>query len=159
MKNFIALASLFIFGLSHTINAQSTDEKVDGKPIKIKKCSCSQEYNESKCGNAIDANLKTDWNAGGFAPQTINLELKKTRTITEIRWSNQMNPNGEVSFEFKFYNKSKELITTINKNYNSIDAQTTTTLFNVENVKTIEITITKSPSWIAVYEIIPYGKK
>lgn len=159
MKNLTTLSVIFILGLSFTLHAQSSNEKADEKPLKIKKCSCSQEYNEFKCSNAIDGNLKTDWNAGGFGPQTINLELVKKRTVTEIKWVNQMNPNGEVSFEFKFYNKSNELITTVKKKYDCINAQTTSTSFNVENVKSIVITILDSPSWIAVYEITAYGKK
>jgi len=123
--------------------------------LDIEKCDCSKSYNEAdcKCSNAIDGNNATAWNSGAGAPQWIKLTLSIAHDIKKITWVNAIQPNGEVSMEFKFFNEGGELISTENKTFDCVSHETNTASVNIPGVKIVKVTIKKSPSWIALYDI------
>jgi len=55
--------------------------------------------------------------------------------------------------EFKFFNEDGEMIRSVNKTFDCESGAVNTASVNVADVKIVKITITKSPSWIAMKEI------
>jgi len=121
--------------------------------LSIEKCVCSGKYPDA-CKNAVDGNNSSIWNSGDYAPQWIKLTLDVPHSITKITWINEITPNGEVSMEFKFYNEDGELISTKNKTFDCENGQTNNATFtDLVKVKVVKVTVTKSPSWVALREI------
>jgi len=142
------------------VSASPTENKQAGNqgPLKITECSCSQQYKpEKKCENAVDGNVETEWIAGGFAPQWIKLTLNGSHSISKIIWFNNMSPEGQVSMDFSFYNEYGNLVSTKSESFYAKNGQTNSATFiDLNGIRQIKITVTKSPSWVSFKEIYIY---
>ncbi|MCX6285132.1 MAG: SUMF1/EgtB/PvdO family nonheme iron enzyme [Bacteroidetes bacterium] len=130
-------------------------ETVPMESFYISSCSCSQQYkSEKKCENAVDGNVETEWIAGGFAPQWIKLTLNGSHSISKISWVNNMSPEGQVSMDFSFYDEYGNLVSTKTETYYAKNGQTNSATFSdLNNIRQIKVTVTKSPSWVSFKEI------
>lgn len=112
----------------------------------------------SSKGALIDGSLNTSWNAGGFPPQWIKINLGKKYNISAVNLNIGQNPNGVTRHKIEFskddvsYREAGELYSyTVNHEnlfYYFVNA--------VEDVQWIKITTIESPSWVAWREIEVY---
>lgn len=108
--------------------------------------------------NAVNGSDATGWNAGGTAPQWIELDLKSARTVTGIRIATMHTPAGSATYQIyagPTANPST-LVTTVSQMINPGDVLTVTFASPVANTRYLRIVATSSVSWIGFNELTPY---
>lgn len=134
--------------------------------MKITNVEVSGEYAGYPKGNAVDGNINTWWNSGGFAPQSIEIDLDKPVEELYLRWMPQMTPTtGVVKVEYLLINKdSHQICPPIPHQYDCQIARWVEQHLTVpphrrqpeipdNKISRIHINFIASPSWIALREI------
>jgi len=126
-----------------------------------KRASASNTHNTTSTSNLVDGNYNTPWNAGASATQWISIDLQDNYTISSIKLIPCQSPAGNTTHEI--------LVTSDNNSWNSIDKFTVYSSDKspierkfstpINNVKSIKVITSQSPSWIAWFEIEIYGSK
>lgn len=105
---------------------------------------------------AVDGDLNTAWNSGGFAPAWINLTVFSGWRIEGIRLTPAQTPSGRTKHRIMFYMdgywQEVAVIDEITSDRKTIEINFQTPKTNVTNIK---IETLNSPSWVAWYEIEP----
>ncbi len=113
--------------------------------------SASASYQNTSPSNTIDANPASVWNAGGSAPQWIELDLGAPQTIAALSLSVVQDPAGNTVHDI--YAGSTPNPTTLVKEIASFttDGQVLTPTFSpaLTNVRYVRIVTTQSPSRVA----------
>ncbi len=109
----------------------------------------SSFFAASTPANAIDGDNTTVWNSGTFAPATITIDLGETIAISQITGLVEQTPNGNVRHDVFLDNILS---------FSWTGFSTTGLLFVHDFItpvaaRTIRITTTDSPSWVAWREI------
>nr|MBP9686469.1 hypothetical protein [Candidatus Doudnabacteria bacterium] len=108
--------------------------------------------------NVIDGRTDTMWNSGGYAPQSITLDLGNYYSVSTVRFNVQKTPAGGATHRIvaspcansgAFSQQFTELAT--NGQWHDVQ----TTFGGVVRYVTVETTV--SPSWVAWNEIEVYG--
>ncbi len=107
---------------------------------------------------AIDGNVHTMWNSGGFAPQTITLDLGNYYTVSSVRFNVQKTPAGTASHTITAgpCSQAYSYTQSFSENGKSGEWQEVSTIFGGA-VRYVTISTTASPSWVAWAEIEAYG--
>ena len=109
--------------------------------------------------NITDGNTETFWNAGGYAPQWVQIDLQNNYNISSIRLNPEITPSGRtvqkisVSEDLKVWKEIDNFTENntasgrvISRNYN-----------NLLNIRGIKVETTLSPSYVAWREIEVFG--
>lgn len=108
---------------------------------------------------AIDGSLGTNWSAGDFAPQWIEINLGATYSISKIKLNPSQSPNGVTTHEIYMGTSPNPttLVATITQfTQNQVWFEQTFTP-KTASVQYVRVRTTSSPSWISWYEIELYG--
>jgi RHS repeat-associated protein len=119
----------------------------------------SNSYPGAPPAQAIDGNLGTMWNSGGFAPQWIQLDLGQPATISQIRLNVAQLPDGQTTHEIYGGTdpQALTLIRTLSGFTQSGQWLEPTFAPAINNIRYLKILTTASPSWVAWNEIEVYG--
>ena len=105
---------------------------------------------------AVDGDLNTAWNSGGYAPAWINLTVYSGWRIEGIKLTPAQTPSGRTKHRIMFYMdghwQEVAVIDEVTSDRKAIEIKFQTPKTNVTNIK-VETLI--SPSWVAWYEIEP----
>ena len=140
---------IFCLFLNRT-NAQC-DNVAIGKPV-----TGSGIYLSNVPANAINGSCSDGWNSGGFAVQTLEIDLLATYTINNINIMFDMVPNGNVNHEILI---SQDMLTWTTADVISgffITGQLIEKCYSsapLNNVRGVRIQSNASPSWIAIREL------
>ena len=143
---------IFCLFLNRT-NAQC-DNVAIGKPV-----TGSGIYLSNVPANAINGSCSDGWNSGGFAVQTLEIDLLATYTINNINIMFDMVPNGNVNHEILI---SQDMLTWTTADVISgffITGQLIEKCYSsapLNNVRGVRIQSNASPSWIAIRELGVY---
>jgi len=108
---------------------------------------------------AVDGNDATAWNAGGFAPHWVELDLKSARTISGMRMATNHFPDGAATIEIYAGASANPatLVQTISQTIVSGDIINVTFSAPVANVRYIRVRTTiDASSWVGWAELTPY---
>ena len=146
MKTINLLLMLFLFNLI------ATAQKVIsiGKPA-----FASQTHSTTKVSSIFDNNFGTAWNAGSSAPQWVSVDLQSSFTVKSIKLLPCQSPNGNVTHQIFISNDMQNwnLVDEINVYSKNNEWITHTFSTSLKNVRGVKVKTTKSPSWIAFFEI------
>ena len=151
-KTELLLFIIFCLFLNRT-NAQC-DNVAIGKPV-----TGSGIYLSNVPANAINGSCSDGWNSGGFAVQTLEIDLLATYTINNINIMFDMAPNGNVNHEILI---SQDMLTWTTADVISgffITGQLIEKCYSsapLNNVRGVRIQSNASPSWIAIRELGVY---
>lgn len=108
--------------------------------------------------NAVDGNDAVAWNAGEFAPQWVEIDMMRARTVSGIRMATNTFPAGNAEFEIYggATTNPSNLIDTINVYSEPGDIYNITFSSPVPGVRYIRVLMTTSPSWVGWSELTPY---
>ena len=117
----------------------------------------SAELAGNEASKAIDTNLGTFWNAGGFPTQWIEVDMKRTRTVSGIQL---------VSAHFPAGNETVNIYAGSTPNPTTLVYTTTTSVLSgdvwnvvfsspVVGARYIRVESTASNSWVGWYELTP----
>ncbi len=115
-------------------------------------------YDKSYINDGI---YKTDWNAGDFAPQWVELQLENPIEIYKIDLFVAMYPKGYAQHNIwvrKSGSDDYELLQEIKRELDYDEHISLTFENTVNDVESVKIETVKSPSWIGWYEIEIYEK-
>jgi hypothetical protein len=103
--------------------------------------------------NATDGDLKTQWSAGGPAPQWIQLDLGQDTPVSKVRLNVSQTPAGETVHEV-YGGATPDQMKLMGKlENNTQDNQWLELNFPASNFRYLKIVTVKSPSWVAWREI------
>jgi len=118
----------------------------------------SATYNSSTA-NVYDGNYSTGWSSGGYAPQWILLDLGRSCSLSKLRLLVDQTPSGttrhrvyggpssgSLALLYEFYGYTSK------GQWLEWTPQTP-----ISNVRYIKVETVQSPSWVAWFEIEPYG--
>ncbi|MHB8792726.1 MAG: discoidin domain-containing protein, partial [Thermoleophilia bacterium] len=109
---------------------------------------------------AVDGNLGTRWNSGGFAPQSITLNLGKPQTVSTIRMLTNQSTNGTTDNRIYVKKNASDAYTHV-KSFKMVTFDNNWITYvpglPLNDVQYIKISSIESPSWIAWREIEAYG--
>ena len=151
-KTELLLFIIFCLFLNRT-NAQCDNVAID-KPV-----TGSGIYLSNVPANAINGSCSDGWNSGGFAVQTLEIDLLATYTINNINIMFDMVPNGNVNHEILI---SQDMLTWTTADVISgffITGQLIEKCYSsapLNNVRGVRIQSNASPSWIAIRELGVY---
>jgi len=124
-----------------------------GKPA-----TASGQYTSNIAANAVDGDTGTLWNAGGYAPQWIYVDLGAVMPISQVKvLAGTGSPAGTTAYDIQVTNDLSSAWSTIES-----DANASTTDFTTTPVSTsaryvrIYIKSHSGGSWIALYELQVY---
>ena len=143
---------LFIFSCSNVCISQCTNVAL-GKPA-----TASNTWNSSHpAGLAFNGDCGSDWNAGAYATQWIQVDLQGTYTINNINLIVARFPNGNCTdIIYTAPNISGPWTQVDIITGNSVTGQRFERCYSsapLTNVGAVKVATTSSPSWIAWYEI------
>jgi len=107
-----------------------------------------------EAARAGDGSSCTVWNAQGFAPQSVTLDMGTPTRIDVIALVPEMSPDGSVSHEVAFSDDGRAFSTG-----HRVEApmrngeQVELVLPRPEKARFVRVTTTKSPSWVAWREV------
>jgi len=143
------IITLFIFMLSiQSIFSQTN--------ISVNKTSTASGGNDSS--GAFDGDLNTAWNAVGYAPAWISVDLGSISTVNNIVFNVSQSPDGDTTHyvyssidginwqqvdNFNFYTTNHQEFT---RNYT-----------NLNGIRYLKVLTSSSPSWVSWYEISVFG--
>ncbi|MDF1697022.1 MAG: discoidin domain-containing protein [Saprospiraceae bacterium] len=105
---------------------------------------------------AFDHNIETIWNAAGFAPQWIEVDLGVSHIVDSIRLITSQAPDGVTTT--KVYQDYGNWVVLEDTTLYTTDYDTITFYYpNAITTDGIKVEITSSPSWIAWREIEVFG--
>lgn len=149
---FTLIIVLFLSNI-YFMNAQCTNVAL-GKSV-----TASNSLSGNEAMYAVDGSCSQIWNAGNYAPQSLDIDLGTTYTINNINIMFEMTPNGNVNYEI--------LTSPDMASWNVVDVVTGfyTTGQLVErcysnapltNVRGVRVSALTSPSWIAIRDMGVY---
>lgn len=107
---------------------------------------------------AVDGNDATAWNAGGFPPQWVELDLKSARTVSGLRMASNHFPDGAATIEI--YGGAaaspSALVHSFTQTITSGDVLNITFSSPASNVRYLRIKTTADSSWTGWSELTPY---
>lgn len=139
-----------------------------GDPSKIQPVAitASNSYSGSSPCNVIDGDTHTAWNAGGFAPQWIQLDLGRLMPVRNIRLNTLQSPSGTNTVHAIMVGTDPAKLQTVTiLDSNTYDGQWldvssegfSTPYTGGGNIRYIRIYTQSSASWIGWREIEVYG--
>jgi len=132
------------------------DNLAYGKPVMA-----SRSLPENPPQNAVDDNADTSWIAGAGAVQWIQVDLKGSYRLTEIRLLVSQYPNGDTIHRIQIRSSSNAAYQTVHDfkgSTNDNDWLVFKPDIPLENVNQIRIQTLIGPSWVAWKEIQVYGE-
>ncbi|MBI1764137.1 MAG: discoidin domain-containing protein [Acidobacteria bacterium] len=104
---------------------------------------------------AADGNAATAWNAGGFAPQWIQLDLGRNRLVSRINLTVAQNPAGQTSHVLEGRLAGATVWTNITTltSFTQNGQQLSYALPIARTFRFLRVRTTLSPSWVAWHEI------
>lgn len=124
--------------------------------ISVNKTSTASGGNDSS--GAFDGDLNTAWNAVGYAPAWISVDLGSISTVNNIVFNVSQSPDGDTTHyvyssidginwqqvdNFNFYTTNHQEFT---RNYT-----------NLNGIRYLKVLTSSSPSWVSWYEISVFG--
>ena len=118
----------------------------------------SATYQSNTATLAVDGDYNTLWNSGNYAPQWIEIDLGKGSTVVGLRLLTAQLPVGDTTHVVLFSNDGDVIAERTFSGYTETE-QWLEAWFEApfNGVKTLRVTTTASPSWVAWYEIEVYG--
>jgi len=118
----------------------------------------SATYQSYTATMAVDGDYNTLWNAGAHPPQWIEIDLGKWSTVVGFRLLTAQSPVGETT-HVVFFSDDGDVIAESTFSGYTENKQWLEAWFDalLHGVKTLRVTTTVSPSWVAWYEIEVYG--
>lgn len=130
--------------LNKPVTAGSSDGRADGAPAL-----------------AVDGNPGTRWNAGGYAPKWIRVDLGSNYSINKVRLSAEGLPAGVVSYDIQGSLDGSSYTTIVSGSSNSSSSSSSTWgehTFNPTNVRYVRINCKDwAGSWVAIREVEVYS--
>jgi hypothetical protein len=104
---------------------------------------------------AVDGDLGTLWNSGGFARQWIEIDLGAEYNIQEIRLTTSQYPEGTTTHRILGRSGTGEFHELTAFDGNTVDGQTLifTSIQSLQAIQFIRVETISSPSWVAWREI------
>lgn len=106
--------------------------------------------------NATDGDIKTQWGAGGPAPQWIQLDLGEESSISKVRLNPNQTPTGPTTHQVYGGPTPDQLTLLGTLDGVTQDSQWLELAIPANNVRYLKIATVKSPSWVAWREIEIY---
>jgi hypothetical protein len=153
MKKCLLFLSFILVCCYTTVLAQCNNVAL-GKPV-----TASGIYLSNIPANAVNGSCGDGWNSGGFATQSIDIDLISTYTINNINIMFDMSPNGTVNHQIL---TSPDMVTwtvadVITGYY--VTGQLIERCYSsspLTNVRGVRVNSLSSPSWIAIREMGVY---
>ncbi|MCV6622749.1 MAG: discoidin domain-containing protein [Cellvibrionaceae bacterium] len=143
---FILLCSVFVSSFSDAASY-----------IRPVSASASSSYGSGTPSKAIDGNASTTWNAGGSATRWITVDLGAQYQISYVRMRVNQHPSGQTTHRVYAGASSSGMSYVTQLSGNTSSGQWLTASGNYGTVRYIKVETTQSPSWVAWFEIQPYG--
>ncbi len=107
----------------------------------------------------IDGNLNSNWSAGDYAPQWIEIDLGQNYSISKIRLNPSQSPAGNTIHQVYMGSQPQPglLVTTLNQFTQDHQFFEQTFSPTIGLVRYVKVLTTSSPSWISWFEIELYG--
>jgi hypothetical protein len=99
-----------------------------------------------------DANVETAWNAGGYAPQSVDLDIGRRTTLHRIRLTVQQSPSGTTTHVIYGGPNPNPTTMIASTTQYTVDRQVLDFTGSFD-VRYLRIATTSSPSWVAWREI------
>ena len=130
---------------------------VPGAKLAVAAATASNSTPDTTPALATDGNPNTAWNAGGFAPQWLQLDLGQATTITRVRLRVAQSPAGTTVHQVwgGATTGSLGLLGTLAGT--TQDGQWIELSAPAVNVRYVKVLTTQSPSWVAWSEVEVYG--
>jgi RHS repeat-associated protein len=107
---------------------------------------------------AIDGNLSTLWNSGGFPSQSITIDLVQLSTVSKVRLLIAQSPNGSTTQELYGGDTTSNLSLLGTLSGSTVNGQWLEFDPNTSNIRYLKVLTTSTPSsWVAWSEIEVYG--
>lgn len=113
----------------------------------------STTYGTSGASRAADGDLGTSWNAGGFAPRWILLDLGQLSAVSKVRLNVSQSPDGNTTHQIYGGPKADNMILLGTLNGFTEDGQWLELLTQASNVRYLRVKTVASPSWVGWREI------
>jgi gliding motility-associated-like protein len=151
LRFWVALSIIF---LCSSVSMAQCDNVALGKAV-----TASASLPGAPSQNAVDGDCSQIWNAGNYAPQSLDIDLGVAYTINNINIMFEMSPNGNVNYEIL---TSPDMVT-----WNVVDVITgfyvTGQLVErcyssapLTGVRGVRVSALASPSWIAIRDMGVY---
>lgn len=115
----------------------------------------SNTFSTNAASKIVDGDTNSTWNAGGGAPQWVELNLKQSKTISTIKLMVNQSPTGQTIH--RVYAGSTPNPQNLVREFNGSTqyGQTLTATFAqpLQNIQYIRVVTAQSPSWVAWFEI------
>jgi len=125
-----------------------------GKPA-----AASASHPTSPPSLAVDGDLNTAWNAGGYASQWIEVDLGREQEVSGVRLTMAQLPAGRTVHEVQVSGEGKEYRTV--HTFDGVTDRGVTLAQDfcpaLTGVRYVRVMTTVSPSWIAWFEVQVYG--
>jgi len=122
-----------------------------------KTVNASGNYKDQVAANAVDGNSSTTWNSGGFPMQWIRVELGGSFMVSKVKVKANVQPNQQVNFNvIVFFSNGKYKIENWTGNWIKGEWFACPLGQSYSNVIAVKLEVTKSTSWVALYELEVY---
>jgi YD repeat-containing protein len=119
--------------------------------------SASNYISGNEPGKAIDGNVNTLWNSGGFPSQWITIDLGQLSTVSKVRLLIAQSPTGSTTHELYGGATTSNLSSLGSLSGSTQNGQWLEFDPNTSNIRYLKVLTTSSPSWVAWSEIEVYG--
>ena len=114
-----------------------------------------------KLRDILDPNRPVDnyWNAAGFAPQYLQLELPRAQTVAQVLLQVRQTPAGPTNHSLLVGTDEKTLreVKSLVGHTKTDDWLNVTFSPPLENVRFVRVNTISSPSWVAWYKFLVVG--
>jgi RHS repeat-associated protein len=111
----------------------------------------------NEASKATDGNVNTLWNAGGWSPQWIQLDLGAAYTLSKLRLLVAQSPNGPTTHQVYGGATTRSLSLLGTLDGSTTNGQWLEFNSSASNIRYVKVLTTSSPSWVAWSEIEVYG--
>ena len=112
-------------------------------------------YQANSADRAVDGNTDTAWNAGGYPPQWISIDLGASSTIRSVRLLTGQSPAGETTHQVVGWGPVTEEQVLHEFDGHTADRRWLSVVFDepISGIQYVAIVTVDSPSWVAWFEI------